>query len=215
MWDYLKSCLKGWLLFIAFLIVGGLVLGVVGALVCDTEVGNGPVATSPTSTPILKTRGPWPTSRGGGVVYTPTPVGTLTPTPTSIPTPTPTKPPTPTPTKPPTPTRPPTPTPFPSISAVDVYNEYQMNETRANSLYTGRWFTVTLPSITRIADDGKVRPAMGDFGMSMIELDFKSDRQTIPLNPGQSLTAVCKVSHGGADAMGVGYRLSFEDCRLP
>ena len=140
------------------------------------------------------------------MIYTPTPVGTPTPTPTRVlPTATPTRPPPPT----------PTPTPFPSVNAVDVYNEYQMNETRANSLYTERWFTVTLPSITRIGDAGKVHLNMGDFGVSFIELDFKNDSQVIPLNPGESVTAVCKVSHGGADMMGMGYRLSFEDCRLP
>ena len=174
---------------------------------CGTEVEVGPSTPKPTPTST-------PTSRFAALASTPTLTPTKeAPTPTSVPVPTPTDvPPASTPTKPPPP---PTPTPFPSVNAVDVYNEYQMNETRANSLYTGRWFTVTLPSITRIGDDGKVRLNMGDFGMSFIELDFKNDSQAIPLNPGESVTAVCKVSHGGVDMMGMGYSLSLEDCRLP
>ena len=204
MWNYLKSWLKGCLLFIVFLIVGGLVLGVVGALVCDTEVDNGPVATLPTSTPILKTRGPWPTSRGGGVVYTPTPVGTLIPTPI----------PTPDPNATPTPTRrlPPTPTPFPAINAMDVYYEYQMNEPRANLVYKRRWLTVTLNNIGPIADDGKVVKEI-NYG-ERIQLDFKKNQEVIWLNPGDDVTAVCKLAGKETQWLLGGFVIRFFDCRL-
>lgn len=110
----------------------------------------------------------------------------------------------------PTATRRPTPTPFPLVNASDVYYEYQANETRANSLYKGRWLRVQLTRIDWIDDGGKVLMSMDSYGWNQIQMDFERDRDVILLNPGESITAICKVSGFEWDSL-----LVFKDCRFP
>ena len=101
------------------------------------------------------------------------------------------------------------PTPPPSVDAMDVYLDYQANETRANSRYKGRWLTVTLGGIDRIDDGGRVLMDADAYGWNRIQLDFKNDNDVVRLNPGQSVTAVCKVSGFTWDSL-----LVFKDCRF-
>ena len=89
-----------------------------------------------------------------------------------------------------------------------MYDEYQRNETRANRMYRDRWLTVLLTGISRIDDNGLVLKSMGGFGMYSIHMDFKNDSEVIPLNPGDSVTAVCKAQGWKWDSY-----LSFTDCR--
>lgn len=185
----LKQLLKGCAIGLAVL-VGAFILLAVILAVCGTDSNGVPVDPAPT-----------PDSRAVAPDSTPPPTR-VQPTPTMTPIPTPTR-------------VPPTPTPFPLVDAVEVYREYERNETRANRMYTGQWFTVSLPHITRIGDDGKVLRDMDEFGLSYIEMVFKNESDVIPLNPGDSVTAVCKVSHGGPDILGIGYKLRLDDCRLP
>ena len=103
----------------------------------------------------------------------------------------------------------PTPTPPPLINASDLYYEYQRNETRANA-YKGRWLTVELSQIHRIDDGGKVLMNMDASGWQQIQLDFKNDSDVIPLNPGERVVAVCKLSGLTWDTL-----LVFKDCRFP
>ena len=204
--ERLKGILKGCLIALVILVVGFFALGLALSLVFDTEgdaASPQPAATPvPTSKPV--TRGPWPTSRGGGVIYTPTPVGTLTPTP--IPTPDPNA--TPAPTRRPKPT----PTPFPAVRAEDVYYEYLSNEPRTNQVYKRRWLTVTLDNIDPIEDAGKV-VKQANYG-ERIQLDFKNKRETLWLNPGDDVTAVCKLAGKESQWLTGGFVVRFFDCRL-
>ena len=103
------------------------------------------------------------------------------------------------------------PTPPPHYGAADLYYEYGANETRANSLYTGKTLTITLTGITRIADNGRVLKRMGSMG-GLIQVDFKDDREIIHLNPGDSVTAICQVD--GAPEYTMGQSLSFSGCKI-
>ncbi|MYC35994.1 MAG: hypothetical protein F4X66_03655 [Chloroflexi bacterium] len=103
----------------------------------------------------------------------------------------------------------PTPTPPPFVDAMQVWLDYQANETRANSQYKDRWFTVELGWIDRIDDGGKVLMNADASGWNQIQFDFKNDRDVIRLNPGDSVTAVCKVSGLTWDSL-----LVFKDCRM-
>ena len=102
------------------------------------------------------------------------------------------------------------PTPPPLVNAWDVYREYQLNETRANSTFKGKWLTVELGQIDRIDDGGRVLMNMDAGGWNQTQLDFKDDSAVLPLNPGQPITAVCKLSGLTWDSL-----LIFKDCRFP
>ena len=102
------------------------------------------------------------------------------------------------------------PTPPPLINAMTVWREYESNETRANQLYKQGWLTVQLDNITKIESGGDVRMDVDSFGFNYISLDFKNDNDVLDLNPGQSITAVCKLSGFQLDSW-----LNFKDCRFP
>ena len=91
-----------------------------------------------------------------------------------------------------------------------IWREYESNETRANQLYKQGWLTVQLDTITEIESGGDVRMNVDSFGFNYISLDFKNDNDVLDLNPGESITAVCKLSGFQLDSW-----LNFKDCRFP
>ncbi len=109
----------------------------------------------------------------------------------------------------PTNTLEPTSTPLPRVDAMQVFLDYQANETRANRQYKDRWLTVELGWIDRIDDGGKVVMNADQYGWNQIQLDFKDDDEVIPLERGGHVTAVCKVQGLTWDSL-----LVFKDCRL-
>ena len=106
----------------------------------------------------------------------------------------------------------PMPTPPSAVNASDVFYEYQRNETRANSAYKRRWLTVTLTSIDEIEDGGRVLRHMNI--SNRIQLDFKNEQDVIRLNPGDSVTAVCKLAGKEDQWLAGGFVVRFFDCRL-
>lgn len=102
------------------------------------------------------------------------------------------------------------PTPPPLVNALTIWGDYETNETRANIQWKEIWLRVQLDTISEIESGGKVQKYMNSSGSSHIELDFKEDADVLPLNPGQSITAICKLSGFELDS-----RLNFKDCRFP
>ena len=96
------------------------------------------------------------------------------------------------------------------VDATQVWSDYQANETRANERYKEKWLQVTLPIISEIESDGKVRMNMDEFGFNHIELDFRDDSDVIDLSPGRPITAVCQLSGFELDSW-----LNFHNCRWP
>ena len=95
------------------------------------------------------------------------------------------------------------------VDPVQLWNEFQANETRANEQYKGKWLQVTLPTISEIESNGRVQMDMDEVG-DHIELDFRVDSDVIELNPGQSITAVCQLDGFQLDSW-----LEFNECRWP
>ena len=58
------------------------------------------------------------------------------------------------------------------VDPVQLWNEFQANETRANEQYKGKWLQVTLPTISEIESNGRVQMDMDEVG-DHIELDFR------------------------------------------
>ena len=195
----MRRFLKGCAILFAVLIALVILLGVVGSL-CGPSSDSDPSRATPTTSPVNPTSetptraSPTPTATRVLSTSTPTKV---TPTATRVlPTSTPTKVP---------------PTSPPHFDASDLFDEYRKNETRANSLYTGKTLTVTLNGINRIGASGRVLKRMDEWGFSLIQLDFEVDSQVVHLNPGDSVTAICKV--GGLSSE-YSFSLSLEECRL-
>ena len=108
----------------------------------------------------------------------------------------------------------PIPTPLPTVNAADLFHDYQRNETRVNELYKRRWLTVTLTSIDEIDAGGIVRRQMiSGMESGQIELDFKNDRDVIWLNPGDTVTAECKLRGKETQWLTAGFVVRFHDCR--
>ena len=101
-------------------------------------------------------------------------------------------------------------TPPQVVDPMQVWNDFAENETRANERYKGKWLQVTLSSISKIEDNGRVQMNVDEFGFNHIELDFRDDSDVIDLNPGQSITAVCKLYGFQLDSW-----LEFNECRWP
>ena len=101
-------------------------------------------------------------------------------------------------------------TPPLAVDATTVWDDYQANETRANAQYKEKWLQVTLPTISEIESDGKVRMDVDEFGFNHIELDFRDDSDVIDLSPGRPITAVCQLSGFELDSW-----LNFHNCRWP
>ena len=97
-----------------------------------------------------------------------------------------------------------------AVNATTVWDDYQANETRANAQYKEKWLQVTLPTISEIEADGKVRMDVDELGFNHIELDFRDDSDVLELNRGQSITAVCRLYGFQLDSW-----LEFNDCRWP
>lgn len=92
--------------------------------------------------------------------------------------------------------------------ALEIWEDYQTNETRANSLHKGKWFRIKLEHISEIESGGRVRMHKNTYGSDYIELDFKNDEDVLHLRQGQSLVAICKLSGFDLDSW-----LRFEKCR--
>lgn len=108
----------------------------------------------------------------------------------------------------------PTSTPPPVVNAADLFYEYQRNETRANA-YKRRWLTVTLTRIDEIGSGGEVRKQMiSGMNPGRIQLDFKNERDVMRLNPGDSVTAICKLAGKETAFLAGGFVVRFFDCRL-
>ena len=101
-------------------------------------------------------------------------------------------------------------TPPPFVNAQAIWREYESNETRANNPYKNIWLRVQLDTISKVESGGKVQMYMDSSGFNHIELDFKHDDDVLELNPGQSVTAICKLSGFELDSW-----LNFRDCRFP
>lgn len=101
-------------------------------------------------------------------------------------------------------------TPPLAVNATTVWDDYQANETRANAQYKEKWLLVTLPTISEIEAEGKVRMDVDELGFNHIELDFRDDSDVLELNRGQSITAVCQLSGFELDSW-----LNFHNCRWP
>ena len=101
------------------------------------------------------------------------------------------------------------PTPPPLYNVYQIWDDFEANETRANKMYKGIWLTVQLDQITKIESGGKVQMDMDSIGWSHVELDFRNDDDVLHLDPGQSITAICKLSGFELDAW-----LNFKDCRF-
>ena len=101
-------------------------------------------------------------------------------------------------------------TPALAVDATQVWSDYQANETRANERYKEKWLQVTLPTISEIESDGKVRMDVDEFGFNHIELDFRDDSDVIDLSPGRPITAVCQLNGFQLDSW-----LEFDNCRWP
>lgn len=112
----------------------------------------------------------------------------------------------------PTPRPQPTSTPPPAVNAMDVYYEYLDNEPRANQVYKRRWLTVTLNDIDPIEDGGKVVRWINPG--ERIQLDFKNERDVLRLDPGDDVTAVCKLAGKETQWLAGGFVVRFFDCRL-
>ena len=93
-------------------------------------------------------------------------------------------------------------------NALEIWEDYQTNETRANSLHKGKWFRIKLELISEIESDGRVLMHTNTYGTDYIELDFKNDEDVLHLRQGQSLVAICKLSGFDLDSW-----LRFEKCR--
>ena len=96
------------------------------------------------------------------------------------------------------------------VNALDIWDAYLINETRANVDYKGRDLLVQLDRIDEIESDGKILRYMGMFQWEHIELDFKNDEDVLDLNPGRSIEAVCRLRGFQLDLW-----LQFNNCRLP
>ena len=92
---------------------------------------------------------------------------------------------------------------------IEIWNEYEANETRANQTYKGIWLTLRMERISKIESGGRVQMDVDTFGWNHIEFDFKNDDDVLPLNPGQSVTAICKLWGFQMDSW-----LNFRDCRF-
>ena len=188
------------------------------------------VTATPTST-LTPTSAPTPISPTPIQESTTLVVPTMDPTPTltvALLTPTvafPTIPPTPIPTVsiptvvPPTSTPVPTvvPTPPPNYSAIDIFREYKANTTRANDVFTNTYVAVSVSDISNIEADGKVVLEVDKFNFEEIQMHFADPAQVIPLNPGDSVQAICVV--GGlydpyGMGMGFGFQIVFRECQM-
>ena len=92
---------------------------------------------------------------------------------------------------------------------IEIWNEFEANETRANKTYKGIWLTLRMERISKIESGGRVQMDVDTLGGNHIEFDFKNDDDVVPLNPGQSVTAICKLSGFVLDSW-----LNFRDCRF-
>ena len=81
----------------------------------------------------------------------------------------------------------------PHYVLTDIWREYEDNTTRANATLTGTYVAVSLSEITRIEADGKIRLVVDEWNFEEVNLYIKEPREIIPLNPGDSITAVCKI----------------------
>ena len=108
------------------------------------------------------------------------------------------------------PTETPPPEPSEPVNAIDIWNDYQENETRANKEWKGKKLLVTLERITSVQDGGKVQRYMDAAGFSHIELEFKNDDDVVDLNRRDTVTAVCELRGFQLDTW-----LEFHRCEWP
>ena len=103
------------------------------------------------------------------------------------------------------------PTPAPGsnpVHVLDVWEDYQRNEPRANEVWKKKWLYLEMP-VDVVENQGAVyylTGYTGAFGEKAI-MSFANDDRLLELEAGQQLRATCRLS-----GLILGYTLSFHDC---
>ena len=104
---------------------------------------------------------------------------------------------------------PPTPTaPLPRYDVIQILDDYESNEARANETYKGQRFIVS-GQIDKVEDDG-VEFHLGEFVFVSATARFTDKEQLLQLDQGQSISLACE-----GDGFTLDILLKFKDCSLP
>ena len=103
------------------------------------------------------------------------------------------------------------PTPAPGsnpVHVLDVWEDYQRNEPRANEVWKKKWLYLEMP-VDVVENHGAVYYLTGYTGAlgEKAIMSFANDDRLLELDAGQQLRATCRLS-----GLILGYTLSFHDC---
>lgn len=105
----------------------------------------------------------------------------------------------------------PAPTPAPgqeSVHVLDIWEDYQRNEPRANEVWKKRWLYLEMP-VDVIENHGAIYYLTGYTGAlgEKVVMGFANEDRLLDLEAGQQLRATCRLT-----GLILGYMLSFSDC---
>ena len=95
------------------------------------------------------------------------------------------------------------------VEVHDIWNDYQVNETKANHDWKGRRLTIKVPYFDKVESDGIVVVNFDGAGFLHARFDLKDDDEVLGLVPhtGQELYLHCRV-----DGLFLDYSLLFNSC---
>ena len=104
------------------------------------------------------------------------------------------------------------PTPAPGsvpVHVLEIWDDYQLNEPRANETWKKRWLYLEMP-VDVVENEGPkyyITGYTGAFGEYAI-MGFANEDRLLELVPGQQLLATCRLT-----GLILGYILRFRDCQ--
>ena len=98
--------------------------------------------------------------------------------------------------------------PLPRYDVIQILEDYEGNEARANETYKGKRFIVS-GRIDKVEDDG-VEFYLGEFVFVSATARFDDKEQLLQLDADQSISLVCE-----GDGFTLDILLNFKDCSIP
>lgn len=103
----------------------------------------------------------------------------------------------------------PEPTPrLPRYDVIQILEDYESNEARANETYKGKRFILS-GLIDKVEDDG-VEFYLGEFVFVSATARFKDKEQLLRIDAGQQISLACE-----GDGFTLDILLNFKDCSIP
>ena len=97
---------------------------------------------------------------------------------------------------------------LPRYDVIQILDDYESNEARANETYKGKRFIVS-GRIDKVEDDS-VEFYLGEFVFVSATAKFKDKQQLLRLDAGQSISLDCE-----GDGFTLDILLNFKDCSIP